>query len=224
MARRERTKVQHDLLYERWTIFGEWITHQRLIVGFTQQQAATAVGVSRRQWIRYELGAKVPVKRMKAMAPVLHVTEERMLDRAGYKVSYKRHAAREHVGRILDSVCAGKLDIAIRQLSLLNDRIRGIKAARGPRAGGLTATDYCNALVVLNDLPQPWVENLQQVMQERIKDKTNQHEFYLHGQRLIRKKREDRIIWPEPLALCWLCRESVVKEPNTLARPNLSEQ
>jgi len=65
-----------DLMYGRWQIFGEWITQQRMIVSLTQQQAATAVKVSRRQWIRYELGAKVPLKRMRATSKLLHVTEE----------------------------------------------------------------------------------------------------------------------------------------------------
>jgi transcriptional regulator with XRE-family HTH domain len=93
MSRRKRTELQEEFIYGRWQIFGEWVTQQRLIVGLTQQKAADAVGVSRRQWIRFELGtAKVPVKRMKAMSKILHVTEERMWDRAGYKISYKRLA------------------------------------------------------------------------------------------------------------------------------------
>lgn len=220
MPRRERTELDHDLLYGRWHIFGAWITHQRLIVGLTQKQAAQAVGLSRRQWIRYELGAKVPLKHMKAMSKILHVTEDKMWDRAQYKISYKHLASKDRLERILDMLSAGKLAMAELQLLRLNDRIRGIEAARGPRAAGLTGSDYANVMVALNDMPRPWVENLLKVMQARIEDKEDQTEVYLKGQRLIRKKREDRIIWPEPLGLCWMCKESFLKEPGNEQSPS----
>ncbi len=196
MARREQTNLKHEFMYGRWSIFGEWITHQRLLVGFTQEQAATAVGVSRRQWIRYELGAKVPVKRMERMSLVLHINPDKMLDRAGYRTSFKRNASREQLGRILDLMCADRLEFAMLQLLKLNDRIKGIKAATGPRSGGLVATDYSNAVVLLNRLPLSWVESLQTLMQERVKDKVDEREeSYLKGSNLIRKKHKDTMIW-----------------------------
>jgi transcriptional regulator with XRE-family HTH domain len=188
MPRREKTELHDNLLYGRWNMYGEWITLQRLIVGLTQQQAADAVGVSRQQWIRYELGAKVPLKRMKAMAKILHVTEERMWDRAGYRVSYNKLAPKDRLERILDLLTAGKLELAIIQLLELNDRITGT-SGYGPRFGGTVATDYANAVKLLARLPGPWVESLQTVMQERINDKDDKIEFLVKGKRLIRRKR-----------------------------------
>lgn len=195
MARREHTNLKHEFMYGRWSIFGEWITHQRLLVGFTQQQAANAVGVSRRQWIRYELGAKVPVKRMERMSLMLHINPDKMLDRAGYRASFKRNAAREQLGRIHDLLCAGRLEFAMLQLLKLNDRITGIKAVNGPRSGGLEATDYSNAVRLLNRLPRSWVESLQRVMQERIKDKPDENKPHLSGKSLIRAKRNNDLPW-----------------------------
>src|SRR5712692_9232768 len=146
MPKRAQTETKHDYMYGRWQIFGEWLTHQRLLAGFTQAQTAVAIGVSRRQWIRYELGAKVPVKRMDLMSRVLNVAPDTMLDRAGYRTSFKRHAAKEQLGRIVDLMAAGRLQLAMLGLLKLNDRIMGIKAAAGPRLG-LDGTDYTHALV-----------------------------------------------------------------------------
>ena len=192
MARRKRTNTEHGFVYERWKMFGEWITHQRLLVGFTQNQAAKVVGVSRRQWIRYELGAKVPVKRMELMSQVLHVSPDKMVDRAGYETSFKRHAAREQLGRIHDLICAGRLEFGMLQLLRLNDRITGIVSANGPRFGGLDATDYANAGILLNRLPDPYVKSLQKLMAKRVGDKEEPDEDYIKLRKRLRKKAAKR--------------------------------
>jgi len=199
MPRREQTETKHDYMYGRWQIFGEWITHQRLLAGLTQKLAAEAVGVSRRQWIRYELGAKVPVKRMELMAGVLNVTSDKMLDRAGYRASFKRHASKEQVGRILDLVSGGRLQLAMLALLRLNDRVMGIRAAAGPRLG-LDGTDYAHALVLLNRLPTSHVNSLQNLMQERTDDREKGDSEidgnYIKGKNRLRKKNEDVMIVP----------------------------
>ena len=175
------------------------MTHQRLLAGLTQKQAAQAVGVSRRQWIRYELGAKVPLQRMEFMSCVLNVTPDKMLDRAGYRASFKRHASKEQVGRILDLVSAGRLQLAMLALLELNDRIMGIKAAAGPRLG-LDGTDYAHALVLLNRLPTSHVDSLQDLMQERTADRekgdSEIDENYIKGKNRLRKKNDDVMIVP----------------------------
>ena len=199
MPRRAQTETKHDYMYGRWQIFGEWITHQRLLVGFTQKQAAEAVGVSRRQWIRYELGAKVPVKRMDLMSRVLNIHPDRMLDQAGYRTSFKRHAVKEQLGRISNLLSAGRLQLALLALLRLNDRIMGIRAAAGPRLG-LDGTDYTHALVLLNRLLTLHVNSLQNLMQERTGDKEKGDreidERYLIGKNRLRKKNEDVMILP----------------------------
>ncbi|MFY9622497.1 MAG: helix-turn-helix transcriptional regulator [Pyrinomonadaceae bacterium] len=202
MPRRTQTETKHDYMYGRWQIFGEWLTHQRLLAGFTQTQVAQAIGVSRRQWIRYELGAKVPVKRMDLMSRVLNIHPDRMLDRAGYRTSFKRHAVKEQLGRISDLLSAGRLQMAMLSLLKLNDRIMGIKAAAGPRLG-LNGTDYTHALVLLNRLPTLYVDSLQNLMQERTKDREKKDkeirdESYLNGKNRLRKKTKDVMLWGAP--------------------------
>jgi transcriptional regulator with XRE-family HTH domain len=173
MARTERTQLDHDLLYGRWTVFGRWLKQQRELAGLTQDQAAKAMRVSKRQWIRYEMGGKVLEKKLKRMARVVNVAQEKMLDRAGYKISLKRNAAKDRLGRIYDLSCAGKLDFAILELLQLNDRIAGSKTAVGPISGGPEAIHFSRAIASLNSLPSQRVEVILKTMQERIKDKTN---------------------------------------------------
>src|SRR5260370_22687905 len=92
MPRFETTRLDHDLLYDRWIIFGAWLRGRRRIAGLTQAEIALAVGVSRRQWILYEHGSKMLRKRFEAAAPILKVPLETMLNRAAYKVSQaQRH-------------------------------------------------------------------------------------------------------------------------------------
>jgi len=189
MPRRKKNETNHDLLYGRWRMFGEWLTQRRMIVGLTQRQAAALVKISRRQWIRYELGAKVPAKRMRVMAKVLHTTEEKMWDRAGYRVSYNKNAPRDRLECIMDMLTSGNLAFAIVLLLRLNDQITGTQATYGPRFGGPIATDYANAVMLLNRLPSSWVVSLQKTMRERIMDKEDRLEFFVKGARLIRRKR-----------------------------------
>lgn len=197
MPRRKRTELDHDLLYGRWTIFGEWLTLQRLLRGLTQNQAAKAIGISRHQWLRYELGARVPKKRMEPMANVLNIDLEKMLDRAGLKVSSKRNAMKNRIGRIYDLLCAGRLEFAMLELLRLDDRVTGTKSAVGPRWGGLEATDFSNAVMVINRLPRWRLEIILKLLQERIKDKKDKYEYQVKPDRknLIRKKRKDVIHW-----------------------------
>jgi transcriptional regulator with XRE-family HTH domain len=90
MPRRKRTQLNHDFIYGRWRVFGEWLTMQRNNRGLTQYEAASTVKISRQQWMRYESGSKVLRKRMPAMAAALGVPLEKMLDRAGYRVMLQR--------------------------------------------------------------------------------------------------------------------------------------
>lgn len=188
MPRRERTELDHDFVYGRWKIFGNWLTLQRHHRGFTQEQAAKAVGISTHQWLRYELGAKVLRKRMPAMATALNVSLEKMLDRAGYKTSPKRNAAKDRVGRIYDLLCAGKVDLAILELLRLNDRIAGSRTAVGPKGGGVAATNFARAVVLLDGLPSWLLEVTLRAMQERVNDNKDESETHPRVKNLIRTK------------------------------------
>ena len=91
MPRYEITELDHSFKDDRWTYFGPWLRWRRLMAGLTQDEIATLVAVSRRQWIRYEQGSKMLRKRIKRIAAALNVPEQNMLDRAGYKVSRRRN-------------------------------------------------------------------------------------------------------------------------------------
>jgi transcriptional regulator with XRE-family HTH domain len=169
MPRRKRTQLDHNFIYGRWKVFGEWLTMQRNNSGLTQREAARAVKISRQQWMRYESGTKVLRKRMPAMAKVLGVPLEKMLDRAGYRASPKRNAAKDRLGRIYNLLCAGAVDLAILELLRLNDRLRGGRTAVGPRVGGVTATKFARAVVLLDELPDWLLDKTLKVLQERTK-------------------------------------------------------
>src|SRR5215211_6517101 len=156
MPRRKRTQLHHDFIYGRWKVFGEWLTTQRNNRGLTQYEAARAVKISRQQWMRYESGSKVLKK---------------MLDRAGYRASPKRNAAKDRLGRIYNLLCAGCVDLAILELLRLNDRLKGERSATGPRVGGVTATNFARAIVLLDTLPDWLLDETLNVLQERTKGK-----------------------------------------------------
>jgi transcriptional regulator with XRE-family HTH domain len=171
MPKRKRTQLDHHFIYGRWKAFGEWLTMQRNNRGLTQHEAARAVKISRQQWMRYESGSKVLKKRMPAMAVALGVPLERMLDRAGYRASPKRNAAKDRLGRIYNLLCAGCEDLAIIELLRLNDRLRGGRTAVGPRVGGVTATNFARAVILLDGLPDYLLDKTLNVLQERTKGK-----------------------------------------------------
>jgi transcriptional regulator with XRE-family HTH domain len=169
MPRRKRTQLDDYFIYGRWKVFGEWLTMQRNNRGLTQYEAARAVKISRQQWMRYESGSKVLKKRMPAMAAALGVPLERMLDRAGYRASPKRNAAKDRLGRIYNLLCAGCVDLAILELLRLNDRLTGGGTAVGRRVGGVTATDFAKAVILLDGLPDWLLDKTLSVLQERTK-------------------------------------------------------
>src|SRR4051812_47051544 len=136
---------------------------------------------------------------MDIMSRVLNIDPDRMLDRAGYRTSFKRHATKEKVGQIVDLMSAGRFQLAMLALLKLNDRIMGIKAAGGPRLG-LNGTDYTHALVLLNRLPTLYVNSLQKLMQKRTGDRekgdSEIDENYSKGKNRLRKKNKDVMLFP----------------------------
>ena len=105
------------------------------------------------------------------MAAAFGVPLEKMLDRAGYRASPKRNAAKDRLGRIYNLLCAGSVDLAILELLRLNDRLRGGRSAPGPRVGGVTATNFARAIVLLDTLPDWLLDETLNVLQERTKGK-----------------------------------------------------
>ena len=73
------------LNWGRWESFGERLEWWRSRSSLTQEQAGKAIGVSRRQWIRYTKGAPVPFNRLRKISKALGVRLSRVLMHAGYE-------------------------------------------------------------------------------------------------------------------------------------------
>lgn len=121
------------------------------------------------------------------MAEALGVPLEKMLDRAGYRASPKRNAAKDRLGRIYNLLCAGSVDLAILELLRLNDRIKGGRTAVGPRVGGVTATNFARAVVLLDGLPDWLLDETLKALRERTKG-NGLDAFHPSVKNLIRKK------------------------------------
>ena len=173
MPRFEITDLDRRFKDDRWTYFGPWLRSRRLIAGLTQDEAAQAAGVSRRQWIRYEQGSKMLRKKIKRAAAVLNVPEQRMLDRAGYKVSRRRNDVNGHLGRIKDHLYAGKDEVAIVDLIKLRDRMLGPKGYR-PIGVGTEGFEFAKLVVSIDQLSAEFFNLLLDVMQESQEKKLNE--------------------------------------------------
>ncbi len=137
--------------------------------------------------MRYELGSKVLKKRIPAIAQALDLSLEKTLDRSGYKASRKLNAAKDRLGRIYSLLCAGHVDLAILDLLRLNDRITGAEVGR--RRGGVEATNFARAMVLLDGLPGWLLEETLETMRGRVADKKkNEPETHPRVKKLVRRQ------------------------------------
>jgi transcriptional regulator with XRE-family HTH domain len=189
MPRRKPHKSERILLTEGWETFGLFIRTQRIVKRLTQQQAAEAAGISKRQWIRYEMGSKVLLKRMRSIANALNLPPSRILYLAGYKISPRRNDAAERLRRMHDMLLAGSLDIALEELLFLYYRIGQNNRGLSSDLDGMTAPNFATATVLLERLPGWLLDVILKAMQERVNDK-QQHdpETRYRVKHLIRKK------------------------------------
>jgi transcriptional regulator with XRE-family HTH domain len=156
--------------------------------GLTHAEIAQAVGVSRRQWVRYEQGSKMLRKWMPAVARTLNVPLETMLERAGYRTSPRRNDVKGRLARMAEILFVDRLDFAVLELLRLNERISGNRGGVAPRAGGLSATDFANAVMLLDRLPTNLFGIILHAMQERARDKPSEPKTLTSHNNLIRKK------------------------------------
>ena len=186
MPKRKSHKIERMLLTEGWETFGLFVRTQRLVKRLTQEQAAEAAGVSKRQWIRYEMGSRVQLKRLRPIARALNVAPARLLHLAGYKTSPKRNDATHRLRRMHDLLLAGSLDIALEEFLWLYDRT---KPSDGEYMDGVTAPNFATATKLLEGLPGWLLEVILKAMLERINDK-KQHdpEMRAREKNLIREK------------------------------------
>jgi transcriptional regulator with XRE-family HTH domain len=171
MPRFEISDLDRSFKDDRWRYFGPWLRSRRLIAGLTQDEAAQAAGLSRRQWIRYEQGSKMLRKRIKRIAAVINVPEQRMLDRAGYKVSARRNDVKGHLSRIGDHLYAGKDTAAFVDLVTLRDRMLGHRKGYRPLGLGTDGVAFAKVVVSIDQLPAEFFNLLLDMMQESQEDK-----------------------------------------------------
>jgi transcriptional regulator with XRE-family HTH domain len=138
---------------EGWKPFGRWLRERRIAKRLTLQQAAEAVGVSRRQWIRYEQGARVQYKRLDSIADALDISIGRLRYLAGYKAFPKRHDAKKRLRRIHDMLVAGEFDCALEQFLLVYQSIKPDDES-DLYIDGLTPPNFANAVISLDGLPR----------------------------------------------------------------------
>jgi transcriptional regulator with XRE-family HTH domain len=173
MPRFRITDLDRSFEDDRWTYFGPWLRSRRMIARLTQDEAAQAAGVSRRQWIRYEQGSKMLRKKIKRVAAAINVPEQRMLDRAGYKVSRRRNDVNGHLGKIKDHLYAGKDDVAIVDLMKLRDRMLGHRKGYRPLGVGTDGFEFAKLVVSIDQLSAEFFNLLLDVMQESQEEKLN---------------------------------------------------
>lgn len=93
----------------RWESFGERLEWWRGRTSLTQEQAAKAIGVSRRQWIRYTKGAPVPFKRLRKISKALGVRLSIVLLHAGYEPKKPNIDTEASLRKIRDAVFEGDM-------------------------------------------------------------------------------------------------------------------
>jgi transcriptional regulator with XRE-family HTH domain len=164
MPRKEN--YERELWTDNWKTFGLFLRTQRIVKGFTQEQAAQAAKVSTRQWIRYEQGSRVLSKRYPMIAKALNVPLARMLSLAGYKVAPRRNDVNVRLRRVHDMLRIGRLDLALKYFLLLYYQIGPFDAGPGYHPHRLTAPNFATAVISLESLPKWLFEVLAKCMQE----------------------------------------------------------
>lgn len=198
MPRRKTTRAEKILLTEGWKTFGLWLRSQREVKGFTQQQAARAAKMSRRQWMRYEHGSKVLSKRFPIIAKTLNIPLSRVLYLAGYKTPPRLNDAKVLLRRMHDMMLAGDLDFALEQFFLIYERIRPTQAASNSDIDGVTAPNFANAVIFLDALPLWLFDTILRCMQKRLKRERNQSGIKVRFRNLVLKECLEELQWKTP--------------------------
>jgi transcriptional regulator with XRE-family HTH domain len=136
-----------------WVTFGRWIEARRALTSYDQAQAATAVGVSRRQWIRYTQGAPVPLKRIPAIAEVIGAPVGQVLALAGYEAEDTGVAVNTYLRRIRERVFEGTWSGALLTLYQFFYEVHKEKTRHKTRSHQSAALNFVVAAVAMNQMP-----------------------------------------------------------------------
>lgn len=148
---RYKMKLSKD---PRWVIFGKWLEQQRGETRFTQEEAASALGISTRQWIRYTQGAPVPQKRIAKMIKVLGLPPKKAFLRAGYEMPPDLAVwADSYLLRIRDAIFDGDMAGALWFLYRFYYESMQERKKYKPVQTSVTCQDFIVAAVAIDRMP-----------------------------------------------------------------------
>jgi transcriptional regulator with XRE-family HTH domain len=137
-----------------WATFGWWIEARRSLTQYDQAQAAEAIGVTRRQWIRYTQGAPVPRKRIPAIAKMLGAPLKQVLAYAGYDAGEEATPEVDvYLRRIRERVFEGTWSGALLTLYQLFYEVQKEKKKHKSRSDQSMAINFVVAAVAMNQMP-----------------------------------------------------------------------
>jgi transcriptional regulator with XRE-family HTH domain len=139
---------------DRWETFGKRLeTFRGANTSLTQEQIADAVGVSRRQWIRYTKGAPVPLKRISKIAKVLGMSVGRALLHAGYEPKERGVDVDAFLRLIRDYVFEGAVKESLFSLYSFYYDVNKEKKRYKPMNAPMMANDFTAAAVAIDRMP-----------------------------------------------------------------------
>ncbi len=168
MPRKRLDPAEDQWLLEGWKTFGKWLRERRIARRFSLKQAANAVKVSKRQWIRYEQGAKVPDRRLDRIARKLNIERRRIYYMAGHQVPQKRNDAPALLRRMHVTMRTGDLTLALEQFFLLYQGLRPEEEASECEIDGTLPPNFARAVIFLDTLPTWLFEMVLLCMQRRL--------------------------------------------------------
>lgn len=155
MGRVNKYKIKHGAKKEKhWIDYGKWLEYSRGLIQLNQDEVAEALGISRRQWIRYTQGAPVPKKRIQKLIDVLGLPHGKAYLRAGYQLPRDLNAeANSYLRHIRDSVFVGSMAGALSDLWLFYYEMAPEKKKHKPPDCTSICQDFIDAAIALDEMP-----------------------------------------------------------------------
>lgn len=138
---------------ERWIAFGKMIEKARGRKALNQKQAAEAVGISRRQWIRYTKGVPVPRERIIDIAKLLEIPVNEALLAVGHEPTETGVDIESYLRSIRDGVLGGKMGQALLHLYLFYQDAHEEARMNTTRSEVWVLTNFRVAVAALNEMP-----------------------------------------------------------------------
>jgi transcriptional regulator with XRE-family HTH domain len=179
MPKKRLDPARDEWLLQGWRTFGKWLRERRVMAQLTIKQAAAAVKVSERQWMRYEQGERVPDDRLERIAQELNIERRRIYYLAGYQVPRKRNDAPTLLRRMHVTMRTGDLTSALRQFFELYQTLRPEEEKFDREIDSRLGEDFANAVIFLDMLPTWLFEVVLTCMQHRLEKQRKDDGVYV---------------------------------------------